>query len=311
MVSSRHPTTRSRGQLTLPAAFALFAPLVPAQPGAPSPGPFYQWSAAYVHQAEADLDRGGEFSVSRASAELGVAWFLDRRTRVGVNFAYARSAYDFTRPGEGSRLGPDPWSEIHAVELGLFWTRSLENGWQLFASPTVGSYAESAFASDGLAFSLVGGARKQVSDTFSYGLGLVANTGLSDSNAFPFLSIEWEFAPNWSLQNPFRPGPAGPAGLEVAYAGDAWSLAFGAAYRSWRFRIDGEGETRDGLAEHTGIPVFVRYTHTLTETLTLDLYGGVFLAGELELEDEDGRGLGRRDDTDAAPFFALSLSGRF
>ena len=248
--------------------------------------------------------------MSRAGARLGWNHAADRRTRYGISFSYELDSYDFS--GAGSVLGSEPWGDIQNLSIGLSYARVLENGWRIFVSPTVGSNAESSIDSDSLTYSLVAGGTTRLSETLSLGVGFVALSGLEDTRAFPFLSVRWEFADRWTLQNPFRPGPAGPAGLEVAYAGEGWSVAAGFAYRSWRFRIEGEeGPTLDGIAEHSGIPVFGRYSVGFGEGISLDLYGGILVGANLEIEDHGGRSLGLKEDHDAAPFAALALSGRF
>ncbi|MFP4283041.1 MAG: hypothetical protein ACLFU2_10495 [Opitutales bacterium] len=299
-----------------PAATALAALLTGgltalAQPGGGRPETAYEATAVLLHQFEADLDAGGALAISSGQFRLGTSLPLDRRSQLGFEVGYGFDHYDFTLGGEDSWRARAPWKDIHRVELGVSYFRALENGWRVFVSPTIEAAEESALDRDALTYALVAGGSTEVSENLQLGLGFVVATGQEDTTAFPFISIRWEFAENWTLQNPFRPGPTGPAGLEVAYAGEDWSVAVGGAYRTWRFRIDGTGATRDGIADYEGASVFVRYTWQMSELFALDLYGGAFVGAELEIEDANGHDLGLRTDVSTAPFLALTVSSRF
>jgi len=281
-----------------------------AQPAGAPGGLRVSLQGSHLHQFETELDDGSEMSLSRSDVGLDLGGAIGRRSRWGVSFGYGLSNYDFSLPNDES-LPWDTIDEVHHVGIGASWFRQLENDWQVFVRPGVSLDSESAFDSDGLTYALIAGGRKQWSETLAIGIGAVASGGLEEFRAFPFLSIKWDFAPGWTLQNPMRPGPAGMAGLEVAYAADSWSLGMGATYRSWRFRIDGDGMSTDGIAEHRGAPIYFRFTQALGESLSFDLYGGAVLGGSLEIEDRDGRSLGLKEDLDVAPFAAISVSGRF
>lgn len=279
-----------------------------AQPAGGPPKPLEVQGSA-IYQFEADLDQGGAFSMTRAATSIRWSKPLSRQSAFGLNFGYSLDAYDFA--SETGILGADPWGDIHTLSLGASYFHTLDSDWRVFASPSISSSSESALDGDSLLYSLVAGASKELSEGLKLGLGAVAITGLEEVRVFPFVSVEWEISENWTLQNPLRPGPAGPAGLELEYAADAWSASIGFAYRSWRFRIDGQDASTDGIAEYSGLPLFARYTLDLSENFRLDLYGGVLVGGELELEDDAGNALGLQDDVDTAPFLAFSISGQF
>ena len=268
-----------------------------------------QASLVYVHQFDADLDRGGEVAVDRLSLNYGIDLFGNRQQSAGLTLSYSADAFSFN--GTTGLAGLDPWDTIHTLELGLGYRRALNEDWTFFASPSIGSSGEGSFDGDSLRYSIVAGASTNLSDNLTLGFGLVATTGLEETQLIPFLSVRWQFAERWFLQNPFRPGPSGPAGLEVAYIAETWQVALGGGYRSYRFQFDQLGGNLEPIAEYQGVPVFLRYTQNLTPRIALDLYAGAVFGGSIEIEDADGNNIGLDDDFDTAPLLAASISGRF
>ena len=299
--------TQTAIRLTLAIAVFLTTSLH-AQPAGGPPKPF-EARFVGVHQFDTDLDNGGSFSTSRFAANFDWTKVKGRESAYGLTLGYEFDTYDFS--GSAGVFGANPWDDITTLTLGGTYYRALDNDWRIFFNPSISSSSESGIDSNALLYSLVAGASTEVSEGLNLGFGAVAVAGLEEFRVFPFLSVKWEINENWTLQNPLRPGPTGPAGLEIEYAGDGWSASTGFAYRSWRFRIDGQGPTVNGIAEYSGTPLFARYTRELSETLTLDLYGGVLVAGELEIEDKNGKNLRLQDDIDTAPFVAFAISGKF
>jgi hypothetical protein len=64
------------------------------------------------------------------------------------------------------------------------------------------------------------------------------------------------------------------------------------------------------VGENTLTVAFVRAQHHFTPKLNLDLVCGGLFGGELNIEDANGREVAS-EKYDTAPFFALTLSGRF
>jgi hypothetical protein len=113
------------------------------------------------------------------------------------------------------------------------------------------------------------------------------------------------------LTNPFRPGPTGPAGLELIYAIDkSREVAAGSAWRSFRFRLDDQGLAPEGIGEVNLVPTWARFTWRIDRRLALDFYAGMSLDGDLKIEDRNGNEIGTVDQ-DTALFGALNVSFRF
>ena len=123
--------------------------------------------------------------------------------------------------------------------------------------------------------------------------------------------MNWKINDRLRLSNPLRAGPAGPAGLELAWAlNDTWELGAGGAYRSSRFRLRAGGAVPNGIGEVKFFPVFARLSRRIGPDFQCTLYLGASFLGELSIGDPDGRRLDSAE-YDAAPFAALSVTGRF
>lgn len=275
-----------------------------AQPAPQTPGWKQQVTGGAIYQAAADIDGGGEFDVARYAVAADFTRTIDRQSSLGFGFAAATDDYGFSGIGA-------PWGRLTRFEASCSYSKMLSQDWMLRISPSVQTYYESgASASDAIVAGLIGAATHTFSPELSLGLGAAVFSGLEETRVFPFLAIRWKISETWSMQNPFRPGPAGPAGLEISRKGEAWELAFGGAYRTYRFKLSEDAAVADGIGEYNGVPLFVRATRKLNETWELDLYAGLVVAGSLELEDEDGRDLVDRD-FDPAPLAAVTFTGRF
>lgn len=267
----------------------------------------FSGSATGVYQFSSDLDAGGDFSMTRIGLEADVMRSLGNGRAIGLGFDYAGDSYSFG----GEPEAVDPWDTIHTYALGLFYMGNISKDWTLRAAASITSMGESSASfSDSLTYGLVFAATKTVNKDLTIGLGAGVFHGMEKTRAYPFLAIRWQFAPGWTLQNPFRPGPAGPAGLEVSYKKDNWEFGVGGSYRSYRFRLGDDGLYPDGIGENNSVPLFFRVSHPLSANLSLDAYAGMMVGGSLEVETSDGSEF-YKSDYDVAPLLALSISGRF
>lgn len=290
---------------------ALLAPHLPAQPdGGPPAGKWLnRVTVGGIHQFEAGLDAGGDIGLSRLSAEYDGMMFLKDDRSFGMALDYIADDYSFS--GDTGLGGNPPWGNVRELSASVFYATPIGSDWMLRIAPTLRSAGEaSASTSDTYIFGGVIAATKEISETLTLGLGAGIFTGLAETRGYPFIAINWKFAENWALRNPFRPGPAGPAGLEISYTAGSWEFGFGGAYRSYRFRLDKQGDLPNGIGEYNAVPLFLRATYTFAPFLTADVYAGGIVGGSIELEDSDGNDL-IRSDYDLAPLVALSITGRF
>ena len=283
-----------------------------AQMGPPMPAgkTFYSAEALVVSRGDADLDSGGSMSANRLGFEFGVIHGLSAQSSLGATIGYENVSYSWDDvPAFG---GFSPWDDIDRWQVSLQYRYAINRESSLFVMPSVTTTGESGVSlSDSIEFGAIVGYTKQFSETLTLGIGGGGFFGLEDTSGFPVIFVLWDFADNWRLLNPFRPGPSGPAGLEVVYTGlDNWEIGFGGGYRVNRYALDDVGPEPDGFGQDEGAAVFIRATRNFKTGGTLDLSVGSIVGGELELENSDGRLIGGTD-YDPSLLFAIAFSQRW
>jgi hypothetical protein len=267
-------------------------------------------SFSHTQFADADLDRGGELGSTQTSLGLGYDWSKGRGEAIGLSVGVGLKDYDFS--GATIIPGADAWGQVTELDLGMSWRRPVGESGMLFIAPNLRSArGEGADWGDSLQFGLIASYGYRVSRTLTFGIGAGIFTGLEETSGFPVLLVNWQISDNWRLGNSFRAGPSGPAGLELAYTpAPGWEFGFGGGWRSDRFRLDENGSNPDGIGEVEGLPVYLRLSWEVNDSLSLGLFGGVFLNGEVTTETDGGFELAS-DDLDSAPFFGISANSRF
>ena len=280
--------------------------------GYPDPArkPQFSLTVTPMFQFPAHLGGGGRLSVTGVFVSADVVKKFDRRLGVGLSFNYDFVNYNFS----GSTGFPvnKPWQEVQrfGFSVPIFW--GLSDAWQLLITPSA-QFSGEIGADWGEA--MIYGGNLALLNTRNkkliFGLGLAGYAHLEEVRIFPFPLIKWQITERLRLSNPFRSGPAGPAGLELSYSWKkAWEIGVGSAYRSYRFRLDARGPVPHGLGEHKTVPVFVRLSYKPSPFLGLDLYGGATFLNKLYLDAPDGDNLYRTKHS-VAPLVGAAISGKF
>jgi hypothetical protein len=266
--------------------------------------------AAPVYQFDTKLGKGGNFSNFSTFFDINSKIPLDDTLSIGLNIGYHHADYNFADPV--TFAGGKPWDKVHNLKFGASVSYDLTPGWSLYVAPSVQISREDGAGwgnsiGYGGAFSL----RRDFGSDLSIGAGVAAFNQLEHITAFPIIAVNWRISDRLRLANPFRPGPAGPAGLELSYRiGSGWDLAAGAAYRSERFRLKNSGLFRNGIGESSLIPTWVRISRSTGRDFSIDFYAGAILGGVVSIDDRKGNRL-TSDNYDSAPFLALAISSRF
>ena len=296
----------------LPAILATVTISLQAQMGPPIPAgeTVYAGEALGVFQGSADMNAGGDMSIHRLGFKFGAIRGLDGGSSIGGGLCYTMLGYRFE--GVPALGGFNPWEDIDQLQLSLQYRYAIDRKSSLFLMPSVTSSGESgASFSDSIEFGAIFGYTKTFSRELTLGIGGGAFYGLEDTSGFPVIFVYWQMADNWRLSNPFRPGPSGPAGLEIVYTGlTGWEIGFGGGYRVSRFALNDVGPAPNGFGQNEGAAMFVRASREFQSGGNLDLYVGTVVGGELELEDSGGRLLARTD-YDPAVLFALAFTQRW
>jgi len=262
------------------------------------------------YQFDSGLDDGGDFSVVGAQASLDVLHQFTREFTAGVSLRYGYEHWDFS--GTPGAFGGVPWGDVHRPSVGLVLAYAPNDEWRFLAVPTLQwAYEQGASTGDARMGGAIAAATRKFSPTLSLGLGVGVFDELEKTEAFPFVLVDWQISERLKLGNPFRAGPAGGAGLELVYTvDDAWEIAAGGTWRSYRFRLDRDGPYPGGIGESRGIPLFLRTSYALARDARLDLLAGVVVGGKLTVMDPDGNDVAEND-YDAAPIVGITLRTRF
>lgn len=270
----------------------------------------FRFSAAYLHQLGADLDDGGEVKAQRLLFHADWTRRVEEDLRIGVRLIY--EYHDYTFSGAGSLAGLNPWGGINRLGLSLPLSYHFQRDWSLFVAPSVEfNGASGASFGDSLVYGGILAVSHRFSPRLRLGLGLGAFAEIEDTKFFPVILVDWKITEKLRLSNPLRPGPTGPAGLEISCRLDRqWEIAAGGAYRSLRFRLGGEGAVPDGVGEDRGFPLWGRISWKHASGLHIDAMAGAIVGGRLEVDDRSGSRL-HREEYETAPIFNATLTVPF
>lgn len=301
-----------RSHLSITSLCAAFVLPLAAQVGPPIPAgvTIFSGEVLTVFQRDSGMDSGGEMSIDRLGFKFGVIRGLEDGSSIGGNLGYTRVDYNFS--GVPVPGGFSPWEEIDQWEASLQYRHAIDRQSSLILMPSVQSSGESGVSlSDGIEFGAIFGYTKQFSPTLALGIGGGAFHGLEDTSGFPVIFVRWQINDNWRMSNPFRPGPSGPAGLELVHTGISdWEIGFGGGYRVNRFALDDVGPAPDGFGEDSGVALFIRASREFKTEGSLDLYVGTVVGGELELENSSGSRIASTD-YDPTLMFAIAYTERW
>lgn len=290
----------------------LGAALASAQMGPPIPAgkTYYAGEVLAVSQGDADMDAGGEFGIHRLGFEFGVVRGLEGGSSIGGGLSFTMVGYSFD--GVPAVGGFNPWEDINQFQANLQYRYAIDGESSIFLMPSITSAGESGVSlSDSIEFGTIFGYTKTFSPTLTLGFGGGAFYGLEDTSGFPVIFVYWQIDENWRVSNPFRPGPSGPAGLELVYTGvPSWEFSLGGGYRVNRFALNDVGPAPDGFGQNEGAAVFLRASREFESGGSLDFHVGTVVGGELEMEDSNGR-LVARTDYDPSILFALAYTQRW
>jgi len=270
----------------------------------------FSFSASTVYQFNAPVDGGGKLNVARYKSALDMSGRVSKDLRLGLGLTYEYDEYDFS--GLTKFPAAQPWSGVNRFGISFPVNYSFTDNWRLFVSPSVQWAGESGAEWDNaLSYGGVAGISYKFRSDAIIGLGAGVFSNIEDTTVFPYITVNWQVTERLRIVNPFRTSPAGPAGLELAYAIDKyWETGIGAAYRSYRFRLEEDGPIANGIGEYKTVPVFARISYKLPPQIRIDVYGGANFVNKIYIEDLNGDEL-FRSKADISPLIGLTFMARF
>jgi hypothetical protein len=252
-------------------------------------------SSGYLHQSNSDLDNEGEFGLDQATVQYDLSRFQADGNSYGFSTSYTVWGYDFSNsPG----VGAAPWGDINMLDFGVPLRYKLDNGWRVFAVPSIRStFEDNASFSDGLTYGGIFGASYEVSDRLTIGPGLGASSSIEESmNFFPIILINWELNDCWSVETGRGLGATLGPGVFMNYDPDKkWRIQFGGRYESLRFRLNDKGIAPGGAAEDKNVSFFTGARYSPNPGMQFSIYGGLKFFGSLTIDDNTGAEVSRED----------------
>jgi hypothetical protein len=275
---------------TLILASALLASLtLMAQAAGEGPRRSWQSSVSFtpLYLGASGISGGGDYASNIYAVRLGTMGGLGPRTRIGLSFSGSYADNRFDTP---TAFGAAPWGDVQRLGMAMPIMQVGSDGWRYLFTPSLDVVREEgAEPGDALIYGAVASVMKSFGQGQALGLGVGGFNQLEEVQIFPFPVIDWAFNDSWRLSNPLQAGPTGPAGLELDYRlNERWEIGFGGAYRQLRFRLREGGAVSGGVGAESGLVAFIHAAVKAGERLSLDLYGGALLQGELRVEDRHG-----------------------
>jgi hypothetical protein len=279
-------------------------------------------SFQYGHQFETDVEDGGGTTHERNTAFFG----LGHRVALGTDTSlvllgnYTLHAYDFG----GGRAANNrfQWDRVHRGVLATLIGHDVNERWRILGGAMLRTWGETgAQFEDTISGGLLVGFDYHTSEDFSIGLMVGALSQLSGGvGLIPVPTLKWKIDESWRLNvgmvQLVDPGVGAQLDYQIT---PEVSLGGGFTFQSRQFRLSdanritpttGRPNRTDdgGIGQETEIPIFATLRWKPAPKVMLDLNGGVAVAGNLRVEDEDG---GRIRDDNYDPAGILAFKAQF
>lgn len=277
---------RTTGAISLSMLCSLFA-VANSQPLTPG-NTVTSFSLTGINQFSTGLDQGGHFNWYETDARLRMTRQLSSDWAAGFSIGYGYDRWFWN--GAKAFGGQAPWGSISTPSIGLSFQYSPQPGLTFAFNPSIEWAGEDGVGTAGSSiYGAVISAANRFNKDLTLGVGVGVFRELGETKAFPYLVVNWKITDKLTLRNPLPAGPAGGAGLELAYAIDKqWSVGVGGGYRKYRFRLNDSGPYAGGVGQNRMIPVFARVSYAFTPSTTLDFYASAVTGGNVQAESADG-----------------------
>jgi len=276
-------------------------------------GPWiFKANGGLVHQANTDLaDDDGSFAVDRWFVSGGVEYVWDQRTSLGFSVGGGKSDYEFE---ELAGIGVSaPWGEIADMRASVTGRFGFGKSAVVLISPTIRFNGEDgAGSSDSLTYGVFAAMAWRLNQNLTIGPGVGVFTRLEDSvRIFPVLAIDWDISDRWNLSTGRGLASSQGPGLTLSYKlNEDWSFGLAGRYEDIEFRLDNEGPAAGGVGRDQSFPLVAIATLKPNPMLTLSVFAGLELAGEIRLNNDQDITI-EESSYDPAPLFGATFEFRY
>jgi hypothetical protein len=272
---------------------------VPApEPGSPRVLPITV-VAGGSRQFNTSIDNGGNFSVNRYRAAVGVPIRLNDQFVIAGGVTYQMDSYDF---GGGFR----GWGDINTLTASAMLHYRYDEHWAFYGGPIVRTAAEGSDWSNATEGGGAVDATYIFNDKLRIGAGLVAIGQIEDNaQVMPIINANWKFADDWRLKVGFADLATAGYGARVTWDfAPQFQWSFDAQSRKSRFRTQTSGYTAGGVGEESAITLTTGVTWSPCKGFSATGFVGVAAGGRVQSETSNGIQL-RNDTYDPAPVLGL------
>jgi hypothetical protein len=293
--------------------FVVLAYAMPVSAQQQNSGPwFYSVDGIGVHQSDADLkDSSGGFARDAWFVRAGVDYAWSQRDSVGLSIGGGSYIYDFDDPtGFG---GGQPWDKVNDARVTFSARFGMGETGQVFIVPTIRYNRESgASAGDSRTFGVYAAAAWRLRDNLTIGPGIGVFSRLEHSaKFFPILAIDWTISDRWNLSTGRGLASSQGPGLTLSYKlNDDWSFGLTGRYENIEFRLNDSGAAPGGVGRDHSMPLVFTAALKPSEKLSLTVFTGMAIGGQLKLKNSSGDTL-EESDYDPALLFGATFEISF
>ena len=253
-------------------------------------------------QFNTSIDNGGNFSVNRYRAAVGVPIRLNDQFVIAGGVTYQMDSYDFGGGFNG-------WGYINTLTVSAMVHYRHDEHWAFYGGPIVRTAAEGTDWSNATEGGGALAANYIFNDKLRIGGGLVVIGQIEDdAQVMPILTANWKFADDWQLKVGFADLATAGYGARVTWDfAPKFEWSFDAQSRKSRFRTQNSSFTSGGVGEESAITLTTGITWSPCKCISATGFVGVAAAGHVQSETSNGIQL-RNDTYDAAPVLGARVN---
>ncbi|MBY0307187.1 MAG: TonB-dependent receptor [Phycisphaerales bacterium] len=256
------------------------------------------------HAFSANVDGGGDVSVTRAMGMLWLAHSFSPTLRLSLQLSEEASWYDFSNATGLIAGSGRPFSQLLETDIAPGVSVKLNDRWTALGGAFFRFAGEGdADVGDSFTWGGYAAASYRASKDFSITLGVRVNDRLEEDRLIlPAVALDWNVSQTVRVQ--FIPAVGG-AGFRVTSAiNDRWSFLIDGEYQRREFRLNDEAPLPEGIVRDSRAMIGVGVVYKPTDKIELTARAGAVVWQEFRIDDRDGNQLATPN-TDPAPYIFI------